>query len=279
MALPYELFLFFSLLVFILGLCIGSFANVCIYRIPLELSIVFPRSSCPQCKKIIPWYDNIPVLSYLILGAKCRNCKNPISIQYPIIEFLTGTLFLLLFLKYQFSLSSLIFSYLTFVLIIISGIDYYHRIIPNIFPLILLIAGVLTSFFNISLGETYIARFINSLTGILAGGGSLLLVAVLGEFIFKKEAMGGGDIKLMAGIGAIIGWEKVLFAIFIASFLGSVLGLALIVLKKVEKRGYLPFGPFLALASYIILFTPKPSIMLEAFYIWENNIINKLIGL
>ena len=117
------------------------------------------------------------------------------------------------------------------------------------------------------------------MTGILAGGGSLLLVAVLGEFIFKKEAMGGGDIKLMAGIGAIIGWEKVLFAIFIASFLGSVLGLALIVLKKVEKRGYLPFGPFLALASYIILFTPKPSIMLEAFYIWENNIINKLIGL
>lgn len=279
MILPYEVLLLLAFFVFALGLSLGSFANVCIYRIPLELSIVFPGSSCPKCKKPIPWYENIPVLSYVFLGGKCAKCKSPISMQYPVIEFLTGTLFLLLFLKYQLSLSFFIFLCLTFVLVVISGIDYYHRIIPDIFPLILLIIGILTGFFNVTLGDNYTGRLVNSLLGILAGGGSLLLVGFAGGIIFKKEAMGGGDVKLMAGIGAIIGWDKVLFAIFIASFLGAVFGLVLIILKKAEKQSYIPFGPFLALASYIMLFTPKPAVMLDVFFIWETGLINKLIGL
>ena len=278
MIIPSEIYFIYLGFFFLLGLCLGSFANVCIYRMPLDLSIIRPRSSCTKCKKQIAWYDNIPVFSYICLGGKCRYCKDKISAIYPLVELITGISFALLFISYGFSIPFLLFIFMAFCLIVISGIDLYYQIIPDIFPLMLAVAGVLFSFFNTTLGSSYLERLINSLIGLVSGGGSLLLIGIIGQFIFKKEAMGGGDVKLMAGIGAIIGWDKVLFAIFFASLLGSISGLALIVSKKIDKRGYLPFGPFLALASYVTLFLPAPAVLINLFFDWEVKIIAKFFG-
>ncbi|MDR2427098.1 MAG: prepilin peptidase [Endomicrobium sp.] len=268
----------FYIFFFLTGLVLGSFANVCIYRMPLNLSIVKPRSSCTVCKKQIKWYDNIPIMSYIILHGKCRYCKEKISITYPIIELLTGLLFVLLYHFYGLTPAFFLFCFMTFCLVVISGIDYYYQIIPDIFPLMLTVAGFLLSFFNVSLGEHFMQKFLNAFIGFIAGGGSLFLIGLLGQFFFKKEAMGGGDIKLMAGIGAIVGWQRALFAIFIASFLGSILGLFLILTKRVERKGYMPFGPFLAVASYITLLIPAPSFLLNSFFVLELDFINKFFG-
>jgi leader peptidase (prepilin peptidase)/N-methyltransferase len=245
---------------------------------PLDKSIIRPPSSCPKCKNLIKWYDNIPVLSYIILGAKCRFCKAPLSIQYPLIELLTGVIFTVLFYKYFFSVPFFIFIFMTFCLVVASGIDYYYQVIPDIFPLLLLIAGVLTAVFNETLGITHLGRLINSLAGFLAGGGFLFVAGVIGKKIYKKDALGGGDVKLMAGIGAIIGWEKVLFAIFIGAFLASALGIVLIFLKKLESKGYMPFGPFLAAASFIAVLLPPPLIIIDAAFAFETRFINKFFG-
>jgi leader peptidase (prepilin peptidase)/N-methyltransferase len=262
---------------FIYGLCFGSFANVCIYRMPLDMSIMRPRSSCPKCKTQIKWYDNIPVLSFIVLGAKCRNCKAPLSIQYPLIELLGGVLFALLFYKYLFSFPFFLFVFMAFCLIVISGIDYYYQVIPDIFPLLLAAAGLLTSAFNDTLGVGFLDRFLNSLAGLLAGGGFLFVIGIIGKKIYKKEAMGGGDVKLMAGVGAIIGWEKVLFAIFIGAFLASAIGIILIFLNRLVRKGYMPFGPFLAAGSYLALFLPMPSVLIDALLIFETRLIDKFL--
>jgi leader peptidase (prepilin peptidase)/N-methyltransferase len=209
---------------FFYGLCMGSFANVCIYRMPLDLSIVFPPSSCPKCSAKIKWRDNIPLLSYIYLGGKCRNCKNQISYVYPTVELICGLLFALLFYKYGLTIPFFIFALMSFCLIVVSGIDYYHQVIPDIFPLILIIAGLASAVFNDTLGVSYFKRLTDSVFGALAGGGSLFIIGIIGKQIYKKDALGGGDVKLMAGVGALIGWEKVLFAIFMASFFGALAG-------------------------------------------------------
>ena len=273
-----ALFIYGIFCAFVLGLIFGSFANVCIYRIPLGLSVIKPRSSCVKCKNTVLWHDNIPVLSFITLGAKCRHCKTEISPIYPMVEMLTGMLFAILFYKYQLSVPFFLFCVLTFSLVVISVIDYYHQIIPDIFPLILASCGLLFAVFNSALGDAYLERIINSVCGLAAGGGFLFVMGLLGQFIYKKEAMGGGDVKLMASIGALIGWDKALFAIFIAAFLGSIAGIFLLLFKKVEKRGYIPFGPFLAAASYLVLFLPKPGVIINALIIWETNLIYKLTG-
>jgi len=228
---------------------------------------------------MIAWYDNIPVLSYLILGGKCRHCGEKISLIYPVVEFMTAVLFVLVFFKYGFSVRSLLFWLLTFSLVVISGIDIYHRVIPDIFPLILAAAGFALCAFNPSLGGSVPTRFLNSALGILAGGGSLFIVGAVGRFIYKKEAMGGGDVKLMAGAGAILGWEKVLFAIFIASFIGSIAGFAMLIFKKTGRKEYIPFGPFLSVAAYMTLFLPEPARLINMFFNLETAALNKFIGL
>ncbi|MCL2485314.1 MAG: prepilin peptidase [Endomicrobia bacterium] len=273
-----TLFVYGILGSFLLGLIFGSFANVCIYRLPLELSIIKPRSSCVQCKNPIFSHDNIPVLSFIILGGKCRHCKAKISFMYPFVEIITGALFALLFYKYQFSLQFFLFCAMTFLLVIVSGIDKKYHIIPDIFPLILASLGLLFAVFNTTLGNDYLERVINSVCGLVAGGGVLFLIGMLGQFMYKKEAMGGGDVKLMAGIGAIIGWDKALLAIFIAAVLGSIVGIFLLIFEKMERRGYMPFGPFLSAASFIVLFLPKPGEIVNAFFLLETNILYRLAG-
>ncbi|OEG71230.1 hypothetical protein ATZ36_15625 [Candidatus Endomicrobiellum trichonymphae] len=181
------------------------------------------------------------------------------------IKFLSAFSFALLFYRFSFSFQFILFVFLTFSLISVSVTDYFYRIIPVIFPIFLIIAGVIFSFMNLALGGTYSSRFINSVLGILTGGGVLLTVGFLGHLIYKKEVIGGGDIKLMAGVGAFIGWEKALFAVFIAAVMGGIAGLILLAAKKIEKKGYIPFGPFLSTASFITLFLPQFSSLLDMF--------------
>ncbi|MDR2666441.1 MAG: A24 family peptidase [Endomicrobium sp.] len=183
------------------------------------------------------------------------------------IKLLCAFSFAFLFYKFSFSFQFIIFVFLVFLLIYVSVMDYFYRIIPVIFPILLIIFGIFSSFVNSTLGEICSFRFANSFLGLLAGGGILFMAGILGWFIYKREAIGGGDVKLMAAVGTFMGWEKVLFAIFIATILGSIVGLVFILLKKIEKKGYIPFGPFLSVASFIVLFTPKPSLILHKFFI------------
>ena len=236
-------------LVFVIGLCIGSFLNVCIYRVPLRKSIVFPGSTCSSCKKAIHFYDNIPILSFLILKGKCRFCNNTISFRYPTIEFLTGTFSLLLFLKFGISCEFIIYFIFTAILITISVIDIDYQIIPDIISIPGIILCVIATFAlpNIT--------FNDSIIGLLVGGGSLYMVAVIYYFIRKNEGMGGGDIKLLAMIGALIGWKGVLFTIFVSSAAGTIGGIIIMLLTRNNNlKLSIPFGPYLSAGSVLYIF-------------------------
>ena len=234
--------------IFFLGAIIGSFLNVCIYRIPAEESIVSPRSRCPNCGASIRWYQNIPIFSYLMLGGKCGSCRVGISWRYPIVEALTGALFVLVFFYFQFSSATLVYWVFVAALIVITFIDLDHQIIPDVISLPGIVIGFLCSFAIPWLSWT------DSLLGILLGGGSLWLVAVLYELLTKKEGMGGGDIKLLAMLGAFLGWKAILPIIFISSLIGSLVGIPLMLVKKADSKLAIPFGPFLALGALIYLF-------------------------
>ena len=181
------------------GLVLGSFANVCIFRVPLGQSIVRPPSTCPQCGRRIKFYDNIPIVSYILLKGKCRNCRHPISIQYPVVEAFFGLLSWILLTRYGLSYQYFLFFLFTGVLVIVSVIDLHHKIIPDILSLPGIAAGFLASFVPGSIS------WLDSLLGILAGGGALFLIALLFERLTGREGMGGGDVKLLALIGAWMG--------------------------------------------------------------------------
>ena len=263
-------------IVFIFGLLFGSFANVCIYRMPREMSIVFPPSHCTKCNNPILWYDNIPILSYLILKGKCRKCGDKISIRYPLVEAACGLLFVLMFFVTGLTYMLPVFCFFAFCMLVITMIDFDFQIIPDEFSIGLIIVGLLTSFLNSFLGTSSLERFLQSILGCVAGGGSLIALAIIGKFMFKQDAMGGGDIKLMAGVGAFIGWQRVLFAIFIAAFIGSVVGITLIVAKKMKKRDMMPFGPCLAVASLLTLFLAHPAYIVNKIIMYEENLFVKL---
>ena len=237
-----------SLFVFCIGAAVGSFLNVCIYRLPQGLSIAAPRSFCPACQTPIRAYDNIPIISFLILGGKCRKCRAPISWRYPLVEALTGALALALFLKMGLTLSFA--SHFCFVaaLVVITFIDLDHRLIPDVISLTGIVIGFLLALLGITIGIW------NSLIGIAVGGGSLYLVAIAYEAVTKREGMGGGDVKLLAMIGAWLGWQAVLFTLFFSSLLGSLIGGSVMMLKKEDGKYAIPFGPFLALAALAYVF-------------------------
>jgi leader peptidase (prepilin peptidase) / N-methyltransferase len=258
---------YYLFVVFFFGLILGSFANVCIHRIPRDESIIFPGSHCPSCNNLIAWYDNIPVLSYFVLRGKCRRCSAKISLQYPAVEFLTACMFLLVAIKFPFDPVIFLYLYFTFVLVVISGIDIFWQIIPDFFSLSLIAVGLASSAFNSQLGPDVKSRILNSLIGTLTGGGFLLVMGWLGELAFKKEAMGGGDVKLLAGVGALLGWHKALSTIIVASFLGSIIGITLILVRKLSRKDYIPFGPFIASAAYLNVFLPDPQYLLAALWL------------
>ena len=232
----------------ILGAIVGSFLNVCIYRIPSGKSIVFPASHCPACKHPIKFYDNIPIISYIILRGKCRNCDEKISPIYPAIELLTAIMSLLLFRKYGLSLEYLFSFMFVCALIIITFIDLEHQIIPDVITLpgIPLFALAAILFMNITLKA--------SLIGILAGGGCLYLVALVYQLLTKREGMGGGDIKLLAMLGGFLGWQSLWFIIMASSLIGAVAGISVMISKGRDSKYAIPFGPFLSIGAVAYIF-------------------------
>ncbi len=238
----------FHIISTIFGAIVGSFLNVCIHRLPKGESIIIPGSHCPDCKKPIHFYDNIPLISYFLLRGKCRHCKKPISIQYPLIEGITAIGSLLLSLKYGPSLSYLIYFLFVDGLIVVTVIDLYYQVIPDVVSIPGMVVGLLSSF--IMPHHTYL----NSLIGILVGGGSLFLVATLYQWLFKREGMGGGDIKLLAMIGAFLGWKAVILTILLGSLIGSIIGIIIMILKGKNFKYAIPFGPFLSLGAVTALF-------------------------
>lgn len=233
---------------FIFGLCIGSFLNVCIYRLPAAKSISHPRSSCTNCGELIRFYDNIPVISYMILKGRCRFCSEPISLRYPVVEILTGLFALITFVKYGLTLEALIYFIFIAALLVITFIDIDHQIIPDVITL----PGI-PIFFIASFALPEI-NYLESILGILIGGGSLLLVAWTYNLITKKEGMGGGDIKLLAMLGAVIGWKGVLFTIFVASAVGTISGMLVMLKTRKSRKLAIPFGPFLAIGGITYVF-------------------------
>ncbi len=238
----------FYIYAFIFGAVVGSFLNVCIYRLPESRSIVSPPSACPNCGTLIRWYDNIPIFSFLILRAKCRACHAPVSWRYPLVEALNGTLTLLLFMKYGFSLTFPALFIFCSALVVITFIDLDHQIIPDEISLPGIVIGFIFSFFLPWNG------WLNSLLGILFGGGSLFLVAWGYEKLTGKEGMGGGDIKLLAMMGAFLGWRSILFIIFSASLIGSLIGVTTMLIQKKDTKLAIPFGPFLAFGAVLYIF-------------------------
>jgi leader peptidase (prepilin peptidase)/N-methyltransferase len=243
---------------FIFGLVIGSFLNVCIYRLPASQSIARPRSRCPRCGHPIRPYDNIPVLSYLLLRGRCRDCGNPISPRYPMVELLSGAFAAMTVARYGLDWTAAVVYALIAAFLVITFIDIDHRIIPDPITLTGIPIGLAASF-----GPGLVSPA-QALIGILAGGGSLFLVAWGYQLIAKREGMGGGDIKLLAMIGAFIGWQGVLFTIFVASLTGTLTGMALMLRRQGGMKLAVPFGPFLAVGAIAYLFI-GPELM--AWYI------------
>jgi len=233
---------------FIFGMVIGSFLNVCIYRLPASRSIVRPRSQCPQCGHPIRVRDNIPVLSYLILRGRCRDCGVRIPLRYPMVEVLSGAFAAMAVARFGFGGQAALMFALIAALLVITFIDLDHRIIPDVITLPGIPVGLVAGF-----GPGLVAPA-ESLIGILAGGGSLFLVAWGYQLITQREGMGGGDIKLLAMVGAFVGWKGVLFTIFVASLTGTLAGMALICRRRGDMKLAVPFGPFLAVGAIAYLF-------------------------
>lgn len=250
-----------AIFMFIAGAIVGSFLNVCIVRMPHEKSVVAPRSHCVHCKKTIPWYDNIPFVSYLMLRGKCRFCGAKISARYFIVELITA--FAFLFFYRYFGLTALLWPYLFMIsgFIVATFVDFEHRIIPDEISIGGMIAGLVFSLLIPQLhdvaaqGRPLILVHLHSLglglLGVLIGGGSIYLMGMLGDFLFKKESMGGGDVKLMAMIGAFMGWKMAILTFFIAPFFGAIFG----IIEKIRtKDTAIAYGPFLVLGAIICLF-------------------------
>jgi leader peptidase (prepilin peptidase) / N-methyltransferase len=258
-----ELNFLLGIFIFMAGAMTGSFLNVCIVRLPLEKSIVFPGSHCVACRTPIHWYDNIPLISWLVLGGRCRACQGKISFRYWLVELLTALTFFIFYRYY--GIQPILWPYLLMVsgFIVATFVDFEHRIIPDEVTIGGMIAGVVLSLFIPQLHATH-SPFLGvgySLVGLLVGGGSIYLMGVIGDFVFKKETMGGGDVKLMGMVGAFMGWKLALLTFFLAPFFGAGYG---IVEKIRTKDSTIAYGPFLIMGALVSLF-------------WGDKIIDFLI--
>jgi leader peptidase (prepilin peptidase)/N-methyltransferase len=251
---------------FLFGAVIGSFLNVCIYRIPQGKSIIVPSSYCPRCKTPIHFYDNIPIVSFIILKGRCRACQTAISLRYPFVEFLMGLFSIMLLVRYGISALYLIYLTLFASLTLVSFIDLPHRIIPDVISVPGIFIGLAISLLHPQMSIK------DSLIGVLVGGGTLYIVASVYHMVAKREGMGGGDIKLMAMIGAFIGWKGVLFTILCSSFIGSVVGVVLILSSSADSKYAVPFGPFLSLGAVIYVLWG------EALITWYTVVLRRAAG-
>lgn len=278
---------YFTGVSFLFGACWGSFLNVCIYRIPAELSVVKPRSRCPKCMTNLAWKDNIPIVGWIFLRGKCRYCKESISARYPSIELLAAVLFAWIYLTYpifgvdgSFDFRAVAYGLLTFGLLLGSFVDIDELWIPDRVSIGGMIVGPILSFLIPAMHgahdgmlfksicslidpvldfvlkfmpsmESNLLALIQSLLGLCIGFGSLWLVGKIGTFLLKKDAMGFGDVKLMGTLGAFLGWQSIIFIVFVSSLLGTVIGVTLIAIGNKDLQSKIPFGPYIALAGII----------------------------
>ncbi len=229
--------------VFLFGAVVGSFLNVCIYRIPRKESLVFPGSHCPACNAPIRFYDNIPIASWIFLFGKCRTCRHPISFQYPLVEAINAGGYLYLYFRFNLSGPMVLYALFFSALLVITFIDLHHKIIPDVISLPGIGIGLLACLFVLP------PDFLDALTGAALGWGLFYLIALV-----SRGGMGGGDIKLIAMIGAFLGWKKMLLTIMLGALGGSVVGIALMILFKKSRKYAVPFGPFLAVGALASLF-------------------------
>ena len=262
----YGITALFAVVSFVLGTCIGSFLNVCIYRIPREMPVYRPsRSFCPECKHEIAWHHNIPLLSYLLLRGKCAYCGKRFTARYFLVEALVGLLFLLVFLKYGTGACGAPLGLVVMTdprlipvywlamsgLVLGTFVDFEHLIIPDRVTLGGIAAGLVLSPLVPAMHRqvTWHGALIESVIGAALGWGILWALGFVGKLIFKKEAMGFGDVKLVGAIGAFLGWRAVLFCLLLSSFFGAIVGLSLVLLGRKEMGSKIPYGPYLALAA------------------------------
>lgn len=243
--------------VLLFGAVVGSFLNVCIYRIPRGLSIIIPSSRCPSCNNPIQPWDNVPILSYILLKGRCRVCEAKIPFRYLLVEFLNAILYVIAILRFgpDFSWSLLIYFIFLSSLIVITFIDIEHQIIPNRITLpgivIALIFG--STILPDPFSRSELLGFKASVIGVLLGGGLFYAVGVLATAVLKKDAMGGGDIKMMAMVGGFLGWKGVILTTFLGSLFGSIIGVSLIMIKGKKWGRKIPFGPYLSLGATLSL--------------------------
>ena len=264
-----------KIIVFIFGSIVGSFLNVCIHRMPKSESVVWPRSHCPRCQKRIPGYDNIPFISFLLLRGRCRFCRQKISWRYPLVELLTALLMVALFNRFGLNYEFFLYMVMLWCLIIATFVDIPHRIIPDEVSVGGMIIGfIMVSVTGFTLSPLKFTFFpmAKSALGIITGGGIIYLTGVLFDLFYFKllkrpaingetESMGGGDVKLLAMIGAFMGWQMAILTFFLAPFLGIVIGIINLVAKKDHT---IPYGPFLSIAALVTLF-------------WANKIIQLIL--
>lgn len=237
-----------TLLIFVYGLLIGSFLNVCIYRIPREESIAFPSSHCTRCNTKLKWYDNVPLFSYIILKGKCRYCREKISIQYPLIELLNASIYLLLFYKFNLSVNFIFYALILSVLIVVTLIDLKSMIIPDSLVVAILVLSILHKLINYYINQIPM-NLLNSLGGLILAGGLFLLILFL-----SRGGMGGGDVTLIGSLGFVLGVKLIVLNIFLSFVLGAIISIFLLLTKIKTRKDPIPFGPFIVIAFFISLF-------------------------
>lgn len=246
---------FLYLIAGLIGAILGSFANVCIFRMPRRKSVIWPRSHCPHCDHVLSAWENVPVISFVVLRGRCRECRGRISLQYPAIETASIVLSLLAWWHFGEPIRYLVYFCLLIVpLLIASIIDLKRYIIPDSITIPGIIVGFAVHTFLEGMGAPYWRGALDSLLGVLVGGGALYIVAIAYEKLRKQEGLGGGDVKLIAMLGAFFGWRAAILMLLMSSLLGSVVGLVLIIALRKDLKYAIPFGPFLATAGLIYLF-------------------------
>ncbi|UCF70626.1 MAG: prepilin peptidase [candidate division WOR-3 bacterium] len=251
----------YYIFVFVLGSVIGSFLNVLIFRMPRRISIITPQSFCPGCKRRIKWHQNIPIVSYIILGGRCSECRQTISLRYPIVEALTGLFFVFIFGRFGFGYPFFFIGFYFSALLVITFIDFSFQVIPDVLSIPGIFLGLLFQIFK--------SNFVPGIIGMAFGGGMILLIRVIGGKIYKKEVMGLGDVYLTAMIGAFVGFPFILPAIFIGALVGAALGIAYIIATRQDRESPIPFGPFLSLGGIaVVIFDPLIYRLLELLGIY-----------
>lgn len=255
---PFEIYLIWFGIV---GAAAGSFFHVCVWRIPRGISTVTPASHCPACDTHLAWYDNLPMISYLLSLAKCRYCGVHIPVRYFMYELVTACSFMGIYTIYGLTFTTFVYIAFTSILIIGSGIDLDYFFIPDFLSLPLIPLAIITAMIaqmTDRLPNLLVDHTGDALIGILVGGGIVAIVRKVGELVFRQEAMGFGDVKHLAGLGGFLGWEYVLVCFFLASFYGSIVGVPMKLFCTSEKYQQLPFVPYLSLGAYSCLIFGKP---------------------